>query len=50
MKGVGTLVKIGIPTLMEHKQENTILEEKKKITNFRTQETFLSIFAQFVSI
>ena len=38
MKGVGTLIKIGIRTLMEHEQENIIQKNKNKITNFQTQE------------
>ncbi len=30
MKGVGTLIKIGIHTLMEHEQENTIQKNKTR--------------------
>ncbi len=49
MKGVGTLIKIGIHTLMEHEQENMIqkIKEDKK---FQTQDTPHSTFVVFVSI
>jgi hypothetical protein len=49
MKGVCTLIKIGVDTLMEYEQENTI-QKKFKITNFQTEEIRHSTYAVFVSI
>ena len=50
MKGVGTVIKIGIYTLMEHEQENAIQEKIKRWKNFITQEIPHSTFVVFVSI
>ena len=43
------MIKIGLHTLMEHEQENTI-QKKYKITNFQTQEIPHSTCVVFVSI
>jgi hypothetical protein len=48
-KGVGTLIKIGLHTLMEHEQENTI-QKNYHITNFQTKEIPHSMCVVFVSI
>ena len=50
LKGVGTLIKIIILTLMEDEQENTIHKKYNKITNFQIQEIPHSTCLVFVSI
>ena len=49
MKGVGTLIKIGIHTLMEHKKVNTIqkIKEDDKPPNTKLPHSTYVVFVKF---
>ena len=50
MKGVGTLIEIGIHIVMKHEQENTKSKiNTKKTTNFQTQKMQQSTRVVFIS-
>ena len=50
MKGVGTLIKIGLHTLMEHEEENTIqiIKEDNKLPNTRNTASYMCCICKYL--